>query len=227
MPSITQTIADRPNSAIALPPPTLHQQVSQIEAEAGDIQHTDDDPGSGRDQQDLQHRMSGSRDAAQDIHHTRSPSLIADQQGAGTQDQRGPKSGAFRLIALPEQQIDQQREGKGEVNPDNDLASRWHLITRDRGDAKFRSFKISLNEQRNVVQDRRYQRGKHDLRIGDSQKLGHQKRRSTHHRWHQLPAGRSDGLDCPGFVGWIAIALDHRDCHDAGGGNICHGRARD
>ena len=71
---------------------------------------------------------------------------------------------------------------------------------------RLRRLQIDLDEQHQVIQDRRNQRRDGDLAVRHLQELGHDERGRAHHRRHQLAAGGRDGLDRRGDAGRKPIA---------------------
>ena len=85
----------------------------------------------------------------------------------------------------------------------------------DEFDVVLRRDQIDLNEDREIIQERRHDRRDDDLRVRNFQHFRHQERGRAHDRRHELAAGGGNGLDRSRIPCRIAGLAHQRDGHDS------------
>ena len=112
-----------------------------------------------------------------------------------------PQHGLFGLIVEEEQPVQQHGEGEREIPAGApDRPGSRDRVALDRRDALLGRFEVGLDEQRDVIEQPRHDRGHHDRGVGRLQEFGDQEGGGAHHRRHQLAAGRGHRLDGAGLV---------------------------
>ena len=195
----------------------------ELQAQASDRKHANDDTGCGTNDCDSQNTHSAHLQAFNYFLERKTIFFVrecADYHSSRADQSRfctGPLDNAYQN--KHQDQRDEQKAALTQILYIGGIKLLGFLCAHD---AQFvlATVEVNTHKDRNVVTNCRNDTGHHDFVVGYAQHFGHNECRSTHNRRHQLSAAGSRRLHCTGNMIFIAVALHHRNSNGASSRDI-------
>ena len=150
------------------------------------------------------------------------------QHGDGDGDNDGEHRRENDGGAGEKEHVEQEGDGQQQVAAAaQHLAHAGQLLAWHAGQPVLGGAQVHLEDDAEVVKQRRQQRPDDDLRVGHANHLRHDEGRRPHDGRQELAADRGGGFHGASELARVADALHQRDGEGAGGDDVGHGRAID